>query len=289
MTMHIGTLGDGVPEEILRAAGADVVEIEGEPGGPTDIADEFVEPMVGERARSQLQRLLDGTYDGLDCIIVSREADAPLRLFYTLREVRRLEPGRLRAEVHLFDFQHLDSDPVWRYNLSRGRALMDLVGAPASALPEAIEQCNSERAAQRARAQGTGSNGSRRVYLTGSSHRETGLRARVEAAGGTVVGDANDRSRVDTAQDADPLAAILRRQLHPALARARADSVQRGRWMAAEIADSQAEVVVAWYLEGDDGLRWEYPVLAQELARQDVEVVMYDRQHYGLEGVEINV
>lgn len=287
--MHIGTLGEGVPEEILVAAGAHIVEVQGEPGGPTDIADEFVEPMVGARARSQLQRLLDGTYDDLDCVIVSREADAPLRLFYSLREVKRLEPRRLRAEVHLFDFQHLESDPVWRYNLSRGRELMDIVGAAASALPAAIEQCNSERAAQRARARAPGSPGAQRVYLAGSSHRETRLRAHIEAAGGAVVGDANDRSRVDTAQDADPLAAVLRRQLHPALARARAHSVQRARWMAQEVAASDAGVVVAWYLEGDDGLRWEYPVLAEELARREVEVVMYDRQPYDLEGVEIHV
>ena len=58
--MVAGTIGCGVPEEVLEAAGVDVVRVEGEPGGPTGLADRYVEPMVGARARSQLQRVLDG-------------------------------------------------------------------------------------------------------------------------------------------------------------------------------------------------------------------------------------
>jgi hypothetical protein len=75
----VGTIGAGVPEEVLAAAGADVVPVVGRPGDPTELADRYAEPMVGERARSQLQRILDGTYAHVELLVCSRE-DAPLRL-----------------------------------------------------------------------------------------------------------------------------------------------------------------------------------------------------------------
>ena len=62
--MVVGTIGEGVPVEILAAAGVAVVPVVGQPGAPTTLADGFIEPMVGGRVRSQLQRLLDGTYGG---------------------------------------------------------------------------------------------------------------------------------------------------------------------------------------------------------------------------------
>ena len=74
--MVVGTVGTAVPEEVLVAAGAEVVPVTGEPGGATDLADRYVEPMVGKRARSQLQRLLDGTYAGLDLLLCSREEES---------------------------------------------------------------------------------------------------------------------------------------------------------------------------------------------------------------------
>jgi hypothetical protein len=65
----VGTIGDAVPVEILAAAEVDVVPILGEPSAPTPLADRFIEPMVGARSRSQLQRVLDATYGELDLLL----------------------------------------------------------------------------------------------------------------------------------------------------------------------------------------------------------------------------
>ena len=40
-----------------------------------------------------LSRLLDGAYGRLDALVVSRDCEASLRLFYAARDLRRIEPG----------------------------------------------------------------------------------------------------------------------------------------------------------------------------------------------------
>jgi len=244
----VGTIGAGVPEEVLVAAGAEVVPIVGEPGGPTGEADRYVEPMVGERARSQLQRVLDGRYDGLDLVLFSREEDAPLRLFYALREIRRLEPGRGLPALHLVDLQHLGTPATRRWNVARVRELCELLDVDTAALPEAIRACNVRR-----RGEAT------RVYVTGSL---------------------GPPPAVPTAEDGDPLEAIAARYEHPLLARARASSVQRAEAIADDAVACGAERVVAVYLEGDDGLRWEYPELRAACEARGLPVELREHEPY---------
>ncbi len=277
--MVVGTIGAGVPEEVLVAAGARVVPIVGKPGDGTELADRYVEPMVGERARSQLQRVLDGTYAHIDLLAFSREEDAPLRLFYVLREVRRLEPGRLVPELHLLDIEHMRTPATRRWNEDRVRDLCDLVGADADSLARALASSSTP---------GNGRDSGRehrRVYVTGSAHTETELAAAVEAAGGTIV----DGRPVPTDEELAPVEAIARRLEHPLLARARASSVERASAIAEDAVAAAADVVVAFYLEHDDGLRWEYPELRAALERRGVPVILLDHQPYDLRGLELHV
>ena len=59
-----------------------------------------------------------------------------------------------------------------------------------------------------------------------------------------------------------PVDAIARRLEQPLLARARGSSVERAQAIAAADAAPQAPTLsLAFYLEGDDGLRWEFPEL----------------------------
>lgn len=246
--MVVGTVGSAVPEEIIVAAGADVVEIRGVAGMPTDTADRYVEPMVGARARSQLERLLDGGCGGLDLLLFSREEEAPLRLFYTVRELRRLEPERGLPPVHLVDLQHVRTPATRRWNVARLRELCALLGVDEAALPAAIRACNERRRPQR-----------REVYVTGSLA---------------------EPPAVPTAEDGDPFAAIAARYEHPLLARARASSEERAAAIADDAVASGAGRVVAHYLEGDDGLRWEWPELRVACESRGLTVELRDHQPY---------
>jgi len=273
----VGTIGVGVPEEVLAAAGADVVPILGSPGDGTELADRYVEPMVGARARSQLQRVLDGTYEQVDLIVCSREEDAPLRLFYVLREVRRLEPERRVPSLHLLDIQHLGTTATRRWNEDRVRELCAVVGADDDALAEAI--ATSGRGETK-----PGSVG-RRVYVTGSVHIETQLAAAVEAAGATVV----EGRPIPVEAGPPPFEAVARRLEHPLLARARASSLERAASIADDAAAAGADVVIAFYLEHDDGLRWEYPELRSALDERGIPVILLDQQPYDLRGLALHV
>jgi hypothetical protein len=249
--MLVGTIGTGVPEEVLLASGADVVAIEGVPGGPTDLADRHVEPMVGERARAQLQAVLDGSHAGVELLLCSREEEAPLRLFYTLRELRRLEPERGLPRLHLVDLQHVARPATRRWNVARIRELCALLDVDPAALPAAIRACNERRRALRREGP---------VYLAGSLH---------------------DPSFVLTAEDGDALDAIAARYEHPLLARARASSDERAAALAEDAVATRAERVVAHYLEGDDGLRWELPELRDACAARGLAVELRDHQPHG--------
>jgi hypothetical protein len=276
--MVVGTVGASVPEEVPAAAGVEVVVVTGTPGATTTLADDYVEPLVGERARSQLQRVLDGTYSEVDLLLFSREEEAPLRLFYTLRELRRLEPERRLPPVHLVDLQHIGSSAAQNWNEARVRELCRVLGAEEDALTDAIRVCNARRITSGEAGAG------RRIYVTGSDHRDTRLRRLIEARGAVIV----DPRPVLTDEEGDPTAAIARRYEHPLLARARASSIDRAAAIAEDATAVGAELVVAFYLEGDDGLRWEFPEVRAELDARSIPVQLLERQPYDLDHLELD-
>jgi len=104
-------------------------------------------PMV----RSMFNRLLDGTYGFLDHLIISNSSEAILRLFYCLREIKRLEPYPGLPDFYFFEFLHTKFRTSALYNRDRvaefknqleqwiGKAITD------EALREAITICNENR------------------------------------------------------------------------------------------------------------------------------------------------
>jgi hypothetical protein len=275
----VGTIGAGVPEEVLEAAGVEVVPVVGRAGDPTELADLYVETMIGERARSQLQRVLDGTYEQVELLLFSREEDAPLRLFYALREIRRLEPERGLPVLHLVDIQHLRTPATRRWNERRVRELCSLLGVGEDALMDGIRACNRRRVSSGGQPEG------RRVYVTGSHHAETSLSAAVAAAGANVV----DGRPVLTDESLPPFEAVALRYEHPLLARARAASVERAAATAVDAAVVGADAMIAFYLEGDDGLRWEYPEQRAASEARGIPVTLLDHQPYDLGALELDV
>jgi hypothetical protein len=280
----VGTVGGAVPVEVLAAARAEVVPIVGVPGAATPLADRFVERMIGERARSQLQRLLDGTYPGLDLLLLSSEGDALVRLFHTLREIRRLEGLHAVPPAHLVDVQHTASPATEAWNRASIRGLCELLGVGAAALRDGIRRCNDDRrAAYESRPQVSA--GARRVLVTGSEHRETRLAQAILEAGGVVV----DPPPILADGSDDPVAVVARRYEHPLLSGARASSAERARLTAAAARAAAADLVVAFYLEGDDGLRWELPELRSALDDAGLPLLTLERQPYDLDGLVIDV
>ncbi|MEU8179014.1 2-hydroxyacyl-CoA dehydratase family protein [Microbispora hainanensis] len=142
-TPVVGYVGADMPVELLTAAGVRAFRLTGDPESGSALGDRYLGRGVDPMARSVLTRLLDGAFGDLDHIVVSHDCEASLRLFYALRELRRVEPGTRLPEVYLVDILHLPHRTTARYNRRRigefaarleawtGRPL-DLAGAVAA-------------------------------------------------------------------------------------------------------------------------------------------------------------
>ena len=159
------------------------------------------------------------------------------------------------------------------------RELCSVLDVDEAALSQAVTACNARRV------DATGGEGRRRVYVTGSGHRDTALAEAVANGGGAVV----EGRPVPTDEDAAPVGAIARRYEHPLLAGARASSVERAAATAADAAAVAADLVLAFYLEGDDGLRWEYPEQRAAVEAAGIPMLLLDHQPYDLRGLELQL
>ncbi|MCW1099966.1 2-hydroxyacyl-CoA dehydratase family protein [Streptomyces sp. RS2] len=111
----IGYVGADVPVEYITAAGLLPLRLSGSPGTPSTTGDRYLGTGLDPAARSVLTRLLAGDFGPLDGIVVSRDSEASLRLFYALRELRRVDPALALPPVHLVDVLHLPHRTTTRY------------------------------------------------------------------------------------------------------------------------------------------------------------------------------
>ncbi|MBZ6202733.1 2-hydroxyacyl-CoA dehydratase [Streptomyces olivaceus] len=111
----IGYVGADVPVEYITAAGLLPLRLSGTPGAPSTAGDRCLGTGLDPAARSVLTRLLDGDFGPLDGIVVARDCEASLRLFYALRELRRVDPALALPPVHLVDVLHLPHRTTTRY------------------------------------------------------------------------------------------------------------------------------------------------------------------------------
>lgn len=141
----VGCIGADVPVELLSAAGALAVRLGGRSGTETPLADRYLGRGIDPATRSVLQRILMRDFGELDGLVVSRDCEASARLFYALRELRRVEPDVHLPPVHLVDVLHLPHRTTTRYVLAKlvefRRVLESWVDHPISdtAVAEAIE------------------------------------------------------------------------------------------------------------------------------------------------------
>ncbi|WP_399880775.1 2-hydroxyacyl-CoA dehydratase [Streptomyces sp. BBFR51] len=111
----IGYVGADVPVEYITAASLMPLRLSGSPGTPSTAGDRCLGTGLDPAARSVLTRLLDHDFGPLDGIVVSRDCEASLRLFYALRELRRVDPALALPPVHLVDVLHLPHRTTTRY------------------------------------------------------------------------------------------------------------------------------------------------------------------------------
>ena len=123
----IGCLGNDVPEEIFTAAGYIPVSVFGKSGIETPIADRYLELAFEPGAKSQFERIADGTYQYLDRLVISNSSDVLVRLFYYMRQISRVEPEVHLPPIYFFDFKFSRFRSSTLYNRDRLRDLIDAV------------------------------------------------------------------------------------------------------------------------------------------------------------------
>jgi benzoyl-CoA reductase/2-hydroxyglutaryl-CoA dehydratase subunit BcrC/BadD/HgdB len=123
----VGVVGADVPVELVTAAGAVAYRLHGHPDVVGDQAREILGAGLDPVAHSLLTRILDGSAGFLAGIVVSRDCQASLQLFYALRELRRLDPHRAIPPVHLLDLLHLPTAHTVRYDEARLHQLADVL------------------------------------------------------------------------------------------------------------------------------------------------------------------
>ena len=113
----VGVVGADVPVELVDAAGALAYRLHGSPDRIGEQARAILGDSVDPVAHSVLTQLLDGSLAFLTGVVVSRDSQASLQLFYALRELRRREPHL--PPVQLLDLLHLPTPHTARYNEAR--------------------------------------------------------------------------------------------------------------------------------------------------------------------------
>lgn len=111
----VGYVGADVPVELITAAGLRPLRLTGKPGQDSTLGDRYLGRGVDPVARSVLTRILTDGYGPLEAIVVSRDCEASLRLFYALRELHRIEPALGLPPVRLVDVLHLPHHTTTRY------------------------------------------------------------------------------------------------------------------------------------------------------------------------------
>ncbi|VVJ17547.1 Uncharacterised protein [Amycolatopsis camponoti] len=124
----VGYVGADVPVELITAAGLLPLRLTGKPGQDRAPGDRYLGRGVDPVARSILTRILAEDYGPLEAIVVSRDCEASLRLFYALRELHRVEPERRLPPVRLVDVLHLPHHTTTRYVHAKIAQLREWLG-----------------------------------------------------------------------------------------------------------------------------------------------------------------
>ncbi|MDH6288139.1 2-hydroxyacyl-CoA dehydratase family protein [Rhodococcus opacus] len=124
-TAVIGVVGADVPPEILESCGALAYRLSSVDRSPSPEAITLLGGAVDATAYSILDQILAGDVDFLRGLVVSRDSQASLRVFYVLRALAA--QGRPVPPVHLLDVLHLRRKSTRRYNTSQIAGLTETI------------------------------------------------------------------------------------------------------------------------------------------------------------------
>ena len=150
----LGCLGGDVPEELVMAAGFAPIRLTGDIDAATPLADVYLGGMVDGDHRALLQLLLGGGYGDLDGLVIARDTENLVRVFYALRALRKTSPevASKVAPFYFYDLLHMPQRTTGLYNRVRTRELAERLVAwdggkiTDAALRDAIAACNANRA-----------------------------------------------------------------------------------------------------------------------------------------------
>jgi benzoyl-CoA reductase/2-hydroxyglutaryl-CoA dehydratase subunit BcrC/BadD/HgdB len=314
----IAYLGSSVPVELIRAAGAFAVQLAGDPALETPLADLYLDPEFDGEIRSLFDQIGSGACKVADLIVIPRSSNGLLYLYYSLIELRRLDPQREFPELLLYDVLNTPNWSTGRYVLGRTRALHEHLGGSAPQLRAAIAEANAVRGALHAldarrragrlsgstwwcalraarlldaqdwfdavRALGHEAAPQRRLMLKGFGQDTPELFLLAESLGANVVADdypGGTRSVLALVDEtAEPLAALAEHyQLHVPTIRSYPQAREDAAWLAL-LDESAAQGVVFYHEEFDDTLGWDYPHQKALLDARGLPHLLLGRQSY---------
>ncbi len=313
----VGYVGTDIPIDLLLATGRPAVHLPWQLDRPTPTADAWIESRFPLWARSMLEDWARGRFDGLGEVVFSRGNDAAQRLYYYVCELQRR--GRLAGPpARIFDVAYGPRASSERHTERALRELARQLAVDAASLAGGIERANRQRALF-ARLEDGGLVGGtlygkllraslfgdvepllashalpapalqrRRVLLAGSMPPEERLHRAVEAGGGVVVAEWNERAsarwgeRVEIA-GSDPYGVLARQvrasELGPRVFADAAAAVLR-------CAQRRAVQAVVLWLSDDDEVRvWQVPAQRAALEGAGLPVlVLASRAGHGGDG-----
>ena len=152
----VGYFLNAVPEELIDAAGCFPVRLRGEPQWRSPLAEKYMEEYMDGEVRAIFGALLEGRFDFADLIVIPRNSEVYLQLYYFLLELPKWEPQVRIPPVYLFDLLQTPNSTTLRYVLGRMQAFSRELERLTRRVVEAehlsisIARTNDKRAAQRA-------------------------------------------------------------------------------------------------------------------------------------------
>ena len=121
-------LGWTVPRELIVAAGMLPVRLAPQRVAEASQDPAFVLPGLGPETTRVARALLSGQLGWLDGLVIGRDSEDYLRLFYVLRELRRTGAAPAGPAVAFFDLLRLPLRTSAVYNRLRARELAQTLG-----------------------------------------------------------------------------------------------------------------------------------------------------------------
>ena len=311
----IGYVGHDIPVELMLAADALPIAIQGRAGHATPNADRYLEPTFLPAIRSIAEQWLSGELDELEAVVFTRSDDSAQRLYYYLCELQRR--GLCKGPKPLmYDIASCDRASSEAHTVAATRALAQSIEASEGALRDAMQRVRERMALMLAATRTTlvtpPARGSfvqnmirtaecdwsiefdpslsaqdpspvapdaTRLMLVGSVPSTHVLHEIAESNSANIVATLNTQTPYgyDSAPNkSDPYRAIARRcRAHPWRTILHSPDLIRER-----ARESRVDGVVLWTVAEDTGLAWVCPPLERALRASGTEVLTLTMQSW---------